>query len=106
MAKLVVNRPGKPQGEPIHIMGLGLFPNGAEYDLEFLPEDIVIGVPLGTAELPQPSNPIPEDLSQIGVTSGPPSPRNVTEPEVADELVASPVGYENTVPVDTNEEIV
>lgn len=43
MAKLTVNLPNRPEGDPIQIPGLGVFPNGAVYAVSALEEDTVFG---------------------------------------------------------------
>lgn len=41
-----INLKYRPKGDPIEIIGLGLFPNGGVYEVDGLGDDIIVGAPL------------------------------------------------------------
>lgn len=41
-----VNVPSRPVGDPMEIPGVGLFPNGAVYDMERDGDNIIVGDPI------------------------------------------------------------
>ena len=41
-----INLPYRPEGDPIELVGIGLFPNGGVYEVDIDGEDIIVGEPL------------------------------------------------------------